>query len=186
MPAGSFILPTAGRPVRVHAGESSVLADVLYVDAERIELVPQEPVRSGRAELMYSTPRGVVMLAGELKVGGVAVFVPEEQQRAEQRREAFRVPVHVEGELRRADGAAIAVATLDLSATGALLRGAKGLEREERVRVVLPLGDAPVELPAVVHRQDADDQFAVRFADLPRVAARALERFLAAEQRKLL
>jgi hypothetical protein len=70
--------------------------------------------------------------------------------------------------------------------TGALLRGAKGLEREERLMVFLPLGDAPVEFPAVVHRLDADDQFAVRFVDLPRVAARALERFLAAEQRKLL
>ncbi|HWT24279.1 MAG TPA: PilZ domain-containing protein [Solirubrobacteraceae bacterium] len=183
----SFIPPAVGRPVRVLAGEASPLADVLAVADERIELVAREPVPAGRAELLYSTPRGVVVLAGELSASGTeAVFVPHEQQRADQRREAFRVPVRVDGELRRASGEASPIVTVDLSPTGVLLRGAPALEPAERVTVTLQLDDAAVELPAVVRRHETEERYAVSFEEPPRSAVTALERFLAAEQRKLL
>ena len=112
---------------------------------------------------MYSTPRGVVLLAGELSPGEPAVFVPREQQRADQRREAFRVPVHGPVELRRAGGEVVRIVTLDLSATGALMTGRTALEPGERVTLTIALGDQRVALPAVVTRQDAGDQIGVRF-----------------------
>jgi hypothetical protein len=186
MAPSPFILPIVGRPVRLRAGDRSVLADVHAAAPERIELGPREPLPAGTAELMYSTPRGVVVLAGELSLGDAAVFVPREQQRADQRREAFRVPVHVEGSLRRRDGAAFPVTVVELSATGGLVRGAVGIEAEERVVLALQFGDDPVELPAIVGRREADAQFAVRFEAPPRAALGALERFVAAEQRRLL
>ena len=184
--AGAFILPSPGRAVRVIAGDRSVLAEVRSAVAERIELLPREPVPGGAAQLMYSTPRGVVLLAGELSVGDGAVFVPREQQRADQRREAFRVPVHGPVELRRAGGEAVRIVTLDLSATGALMTGRTELEPGERVTLTIALGDERIALPAEVTRQDAGDQIGVRFIDPPRSALSALERFVAGEQRKLL
>jgi len=183
----SFIPPAVGRPVRVLAGGTSPLADVLAVADEHIELMAREPVPAGRAELLYSTPRGVVVLAGELSPSGsLHVFVPHEQQRAEQRREAYRVPVRVDGELKRASGEAFPIVTVDLSPTGVLLRGAPALEPAERVTVTLQLDDAAVELPAVVRRHETEERYAVSFEEPPRSAVTALERFLAAEQRKLL
>ena len=181
-----FILPLLGRPVRLRVGDRAVLADVRGVDDERIELDPREAVPAGAAELMYSTPRGVVVLAGELGLADGAVFVPRQQQRADQRREAYRVPVHVDAELRRREEPARAVTVVSLSVTGALVRGATGVQIDERVALVLRLGAEEVELPAAVARLDPDDEFAVRFEELPRAAAGALERFVAAEQRRLL
>ena len=186
MAAGAFILPVPGRPVRVRAGDRSVLADVRGSTAERIELAPREPVPAGRAELIYSTPRGVVVLAGELRTGAEAVFVPREQQRADQRPEAFRVPVRVDGELRRPGTPAVAVIAVELSVTGALVRGAAGLQPEEPVTLALQLGDALVELPAVAGREEDGEQVVLRFAEPGRLASGVLERFVAAEQRKLL
>ena len=186
MTAGSFILPSPGRTVRVLAGDGSALADVRPAAAERIELAPREAVPGGAAQLMYSTPRGVVLLAGELSPGDPAVFVPREQQRADQRREAFRVPVHGPVELRRAGGEVVRIVTLDLSATGALMTGRTALDPGERVTLTIALGDQRVALPAVVTRQDAGDQIGVRFTDPPRAAIGAIERFVAGEQRKLL
>lgn len=181
-----FVLPLLGRPVRLRVGDRAVLADVRAAEEERIELEPREPVAAGEAELLYSTPRGVVVLAGELALADGAVFVPREQQRADQRREAFRVPVHVEGKLRQREASPRPIVVVELSVTGGLVRGARGLEPEERVVLALRFGDDEVELPAVVVRRDADDEYAVRFEDPPRAAASALERFVAAEQRRML
>jgi hypothetical protein len=183
---GAFILPTPGRAVRVNAGERSVLADVLAAGTDGIELAPREPLPGGPAALMYSTPRGVVLLTGELSVTERAVFVPREQQRAVQRRDAFRVPVHGPAELRRADGARTTISTLDVSATGALVVGCQGLEDGERVTLTFVIGGERLDLPAEVRRHEAADQVAVTFHEPPRAALAALERFIASEQRKLL
>jgi hypothetical protein len=96
------------------------------------------------------------------------------------------VPVHVDAELRGREEPARAVTVVSLSVTGALVRGATGVQIDERVALVLRLGAEEVELPAAVARLDPDDEFAVRFEELPRAAAGALERFVAAEQRRLL
>jgi hypothetical protein len=186
MAGGAFILPSPGRAVRVIAGDRSLLADVRAATPERIELAPREPLPGGAAQLMYSTPRGVVLLAGDLVAGDVAVFVPREQQRADQRREAYRVPVHGPVELRRAGGETARIVTLDLSAAGALMTGPAAVEEGERVTLTIALGEDEVALPALVTRRDADDRIGVRFLDPPRAALRALERFVAGEQRKLL
>jgi hypothetical protein len=186
MPGRAFILPSPGRAVRVIAGDRSPLADVRAATPERIELVPREAVPGGAAQLMYSTPRGVVLLAGELEAGDVAVFVPREQQRADQRREAYRVPVHGPVELRRAGGDVVRIVALDLSAAGALMTGPADVEEGEQVTLIVALGEDQVALPAVVTRREADDRIGVRFLDPPRAALRALERFVAGEQRKLL
>ena len=43
---------------------------------------------------------------------------------------------------------------VELSATGGLVRGAVGIEAEERVVLALRFGDDPVELPATYGKRD--------------------------------
>ena len=181
----ALILPHVGLPVRVIDGAGDPLADVVSALPEQIELALHAPAAGGTVELLYSTPRGVISLTGTLTAGEPAVFAPDGQRRAEQRRCAYRVPVSVTGRLRTAEGEH-PVTILDLSAVGARLKDGPVVEHGDQMtlRFAVPAGE--IVAPATVVRVEHDDVFAVSFGELPRSADTALDHFLAVEQRKRL
>jgi hypothetical protein len=181
-----LILPPPGEAVRLRAGAVDCLAEVVAVSDSTLTLHPDERVdHSGDAEVLFSSPRGVVALTGQLD-GSLArpVLVVTDQRWLEQRRQTFRLAVGCPMRVTRSDGTAIDGTLTDLSLGGALLgTHAAALELDEPVRLEVRTGDfGEATVSAIVVRRDGERR-AVRFVSVPADAAAVLERYLAAEQR---
>jgi hypothetical protein len=181
------ILPSTGSRVRLRSADRDCLVEVTGVEEGavrlRLRLAQDEP--AGRAQILFSSPRGVVALGGELEPKGTTTtLVVESQEWLAQRRETFRLAVGCGMTITRADGSTIAGTVTDLSITGALLGdAAEDLESDEHVEVVIEAGEiGEVEVAGTVVRKDGPRR-AIRFDPLPANAQSNIERFLASEQR---
>jgi hypothetical protein len=172
-----------GDVVRLTVGGQESLAEVVAAADEAVTLNTLAP--AGPAEIVYSTPRGVVGLSGELDAGRPhPTFVLTGRPRVDQRRGTFRIALGCPMTVTREDGTVLSGTLTDLSTGGALLGDrAEPLVLDERVTVVVDAGEhGSATVTGVVVRLDGLRR-AVRFEDLSTRAESVLERFLAAEQR---
>jgi hypothetical protein len=181
------ILPGTGTRVRLRSEDRDCLVEVAGVEegAVRLKLRLAEDEPAGPAQILFSSPRGVVALGGQLEPEGSAVtLVVESQEWLAQRRETFRLAVGCGMTVTREDGSTIEGTVTDLSVSGALLGdAAETLEMDEHVGLVIEAGDiGEIEVSATVVRMDGPRR-AVRFDPLPVNAQSSIERFLANEQR---
>lgn len=184
--SSDFILPPPGEQVRLRAGVIDCLAEVVEGSDHTITLTSEERVReSGEAEVLFSSPRGVVALSGQLDASTARLVLTVDDQRwLEQRRQTFRLAVGCAMEVTRDDGTVLTGTLTDLSLGGALLgTQAEALELDEPVRLTVRTGEnGDAVVSGTVVRLDGPRR-AVRFLSVPADAEAVLERFLAAEQR---
>jgi len=178
------ILPNAGSRVRLRTGDEDRLVDVAET-SEATVILAVAGLPGGAATLVFSSPRGVVALTGELAPGEHrSTFTVQDQEWLEQRRQTFRLAVGCGMTVRRDDGTKIEGTVTDLSITGALLgEAAEDLRIDEHVEITIEarqFGD--VKVSGTVVRLDGPRR-AVHFDPLPANAQSLIERFLADEQR---
>ena len=177
--------PAVAERVRLRADEVETFAYVTFVDDTGVNLGVRSPAE-GPAELVFSHPRGVFCLEGELSAHGDGVrLTATALRRLDQRRNAFRLEIRNPVVIIRRDGQQIRCRTADLSLTGVRILGAGELLEDEVVELTLEVDDMRFDVTARVVRQDPDG-CAVTFLELAAPIEHRLSTFLAAAQRAAL
>lgn len=184
-PATQQPRPDVSERVRLRAGDVETFAHVTFADDTGVNLATSEP-SSGPAQLVFSHPRGVFCLEGELSRHGDGVRLTiETQVRLDQRRNAFRLEIRNPIVIVRRDGQQLECRTADLSLTGVRILGADQLIEGEAVDLSLQIEGIGLEVSATVVRQGLDG-CAVTFGELDQRVEHRLGTWLAEAQRAAL
>ena len=185
-PASQVPRPAVSERVRLRAGEElETFAHVTFADESGVNLGITEPCE-GPAQLVFSHPRGVFCLEGELARHGDGVrLTVETQTRLDQRRNAYRLEIRNPIAIVRRDGQELECRTADLSLTGVRILGADQLIEGETVELSLQIEGIGLEVEAQVVRQGVDG-CGVTFGELDLRVEHRLSTFLAEAQRAAL
>jgi hypothetical protein len=114
--SAKLILPNAGSRVRLRAADRDCLVDVAATREGAVTLtLALGDDSGGPAQILFSSPRGVVALRGDLEPGEEqATLVVRDQEWLDQRRETFRLAVGCEMTLTRGDGSTFEWTVTDL------------------------------------------------------------------------